>query len=126
MKQRIRLATHSSPLALKYAQKVATNIKAINPHIQVEMVRVSTKSDTYYYESPSEIGGKCLYLNEVIQAVRDGHADIASHVIEETPHSKIDWPRGWLSVKCKEDEGETIHVFAGPKQIPERFWRSKT
>lgn len=123
MKQKIRLATHSSPLALKYAARIADEIRKLKPGIEVELLRVSTRADQFYYQPPAEIGGKCQFLSEVIEAVQLGHADLAAHVIEETPDNKPHWPRGWLSVKCKDDEGEAIHLFAAPKQIPDRFWQ---
>lgn len=120
MKQHhIRIATHRSPLALKYASKVAAEIQNLHPQMSTELVHVLTKGDTYYFEPLPELGGKSLYTSEVDAALLDGRADIAAHVIEETARSAKDWPRGWLSAKSHLEGEESLYFITELKKIPE-------
>ena len=81
MNLHIRIATHRSPLALMYADKVASEIQRLHPHISVELVKIATQGDQFYFESLPEWGGKCLFTKEVDQVILDGQADILRAVM---------------------------------------------
>jgi len=120
----VRIATHRSPLALKYAAKIASEIKSIHTHLSTELVHVITKGDQYYFEPLPELGGKSLYGSAVDAALLDGRADIAAHVIEETARSAKDWPRGWLCAKSHLDEDNGLYFITDLKIIPQLIFSS--
>jgi len=115
--QHIRIATHRSPLALTYTRKVASEIQDIHPHINIEIVKVTTIGDAFFYKRLPAFGGKSLFASDVDQAILDGRADIAAHVIEETARAlDKNWPRGWLSHIHTDD---SFYFITDLKRIPE-------
>lgn len=107
-------------MAIQYTNRVAKHIAQLRPSLDIEIVRVPTRADRYYYPTPPDIGGKSEFLEEIIGAVQQGKADIGVHVIEENP--RLHPPRGWLSVKCLDASETQIHFFSKVSQLPSRFW----
>lgn len=122
MNQHIRIATHRSPLALMYTDKVASEIQRLHPHISIELVKVATQGDQFYFEALADWGGKCLFASEVDQTLLDGRADIAVHVIEECARANVHWPRGWLCMPSHLSGDDSIYFITNLKKIPELFF----
>ena len=116
--QHIRIATHRSPLAIMYTNKVASDIRILYPYLSIKMVMVATKSDQFYFQSTPVWGGKCLFANDVDQALLDGRADIAAHVIEERPRVGA-WPRGWLCTTSHPYGDDSFYFITDLRKIPE-------
>lgn len=124
MNQHIRIATHRSPLALMYADKVASEIRRLHPDISIELIKVVTKGDQFYFEPLPELGGKCLFTSEVDQALLDGRADIAVHVIEERARTNAGWPRGWLCTASHLYGDNNFYFITDLRKIPELLFSS--
>jgi len=121
--QHIRIATHQSPLALVYTRKVASEIRNLHPHISIEIVKIPTTGDAFFYKRLPEFGGKSLFTSDVDQALLDGRADIAAHVIEDTARSgDKNWPRGWLSHIHPDD---SYYFITDLKKLPELIASSR-
>ena len=124
LNQRIRIATHQSPLALMYTEKIVSDIQRLHPNIRIELVKVATKGDEFYFEPPPDWGGKCLFIRDVDQTLLDGQADIAVHVIEERPRTGASWPRGWLSAMLYNYGDEGFYFITDLRRIPELFFHN--
>jgi len=119
LNQHIRIATHRSPLAIAYTNKVASDIRRLHPYIRIELVMVATKNDQFYFKPLPGWGGKCLFTSDVDQALLDGRADIAAHVIEERPRMGAGWPRGWLCTTSHPYGDDSFYFITDLRKIPE-------
>jgi hydroxymethylbilane synthase len=81
----IRAATRSSPLARWQTDHVGELLAAIDPHIRVEPITISTEGDRRADAPIHAIGGKGVFSKEVQAAVLDGRADIAVHSAKDLP-----------------------------------------
>ncbi len=124
MNQHMRIATHRSPLALMYTDKVVSEIQRIHPHISIELVKVATQGDQFYFEALPDWGGKCLFASEVDQALLDDRADIAVHVIEESARANASWPRGWLCTISHLYGDDSFYFITNLKKISELLFSS--
>jgi len=81
----VRIATRVSRLALWQAEFVKAQLTALHPHLQVELVGMTTRGDRWLAAPLSEIGGKGLFIKELETAMLDGRADIAVHSMKDVP-----------------------------------------
>lgn len=82
----LRLATRGSALALWQANRVKDSIHRLFPHLQVELVVVTTPPDRHPEKPLHDIGGdKGLFVKEVEDAIRQGRADAAVHSLKDVP-----------------------------------------
>ncbi|MDH5676321.1 MAG: hydroxymethylbilane synthase [Myxococcales bacterium] len=82
---KIRIATRKSPLAVVQTQWVATQLQALEPQLEVELVEMLTQGDRRQDVSLATIGGKGLFVSELERAVLDGRADLAVHSMKDLP-----------------------------------------
>lgn len=87
---RLRIATRKSPLAVWQAEHVARKLKAEDPGLSIELVRLTTKGDRILDRALSSVGGKDLFVKEIEQALFDDRADIAVHSLKDVPTSLPD------------------------------------
>jgi len=80
-----RIATRASRLALWQAEYVAGLLRSAAPHVEVEIVHVSTTGDRDQTGKLSSFGGLGVFTREVQKAVLDGTADIAVHSLKDLP-----------------------------------------
>lgn len=92
----VRIATRKSPLALWQAEEVAKRLKTLNPDIEIQLVRMTTKGDKILDSPLAKIGGKGLFVKELEQGLLAGSADIAVHSMKDVP---IGFPDG-LHLSC--------------------------
>jgi hydroxymethylbilane synthase len=85
MKKTLKLVTRQSKLAIWQAQHVADRLKEIDPALDIELVKVSTKGDEILDRSLAKIGGKGLFLKELQALVLQGEADFAVHSLKDVP-----------------------------------------
>lgn len=88
---KLRIATRKSPLAVWQAEHVAALLRAVQPDVEVELVRLSTKGDKILDQALSKVGGKDLFVKEIEAALFDGRAEIAVHSLKDMP---TDLPEG--------------------------------
>jgi hydroxymethylbilane synthase len=104
----LRIATRSSPLAIWQAEYVQQRLMALNPALQVELVRIKTQGDIILDTPLAKIGGKGLFVKELEQAMLDGRADIAVHSMKDVP---MELPDGLtLAVICEREDPRDAFV----------------
>lgn len=87
----LRIATRKSPLALWQAHHVRDALCHLHPHLNVELVEMTTKGDKILDTPLAKIGGKGLFVKELEQGMLDGRADIAVHSMKDVP---VEFPDG--------------------------------
>ncbi len=118
-KQIIRIATRQSPLALWQAEHVAERLRAINPALEIELVKMVTRGDKILDAPLAKIGGKGLFVKELEQGMLDGEADIAVHSMKDVP---MEFPEGLgLSAILMREEPSDAFVatrYASINELP--------
>jgi hydroxymethylbilane synthase len=80
----IRIATRSSPMAVHQAEQVAAAVRAADPAIDAELVKVTTGGDRWMGDL-SRLGGKGAFIKEIDRALLDDEADLAVHCVKDIP-----------------------------------------
>lgn len=111
MRNKIRIGTRSSQLALWQAEYVAAELRKLYPQCEVELVHHSTKGDRILERPLAEIGGKGLFTEELEQAMLSGDIDIAVHSLKDMP---TELPEGLMlgAITRREAPGD---VLVSPK-----------
>ncbi len=81
----LTIATRASKLALWQSEHIAARLRALHPHIAVNLLPMSTKGDEILDRSLSKIGGKGLFIKELETALQDGRAHLAVHSLKDLP-----------------------------------------
>ncbi len=81
----VRIGTRGSALALVQSEMVAAAIRAHNPGVAVELVRITTRGDAVQDRPLSEIGGKGLFVTEIENVLRARAIDLAVHSSKDLP-----------------------------------------
>ena len=84
-RDRLRIATRKSPLALWQAGFVKAALERAHPTLVVELVGLTTEGDRRLDASLSDAGGKGLFIKELELAMTDGRADVAVHSMKDVP-----------------------------------------
>lgn len=104
----LRIATRSSRLALWQANYIKKLLQDNNPHLNVELIHITTTGDKDQTRALSDIGGKSLFVKELQQAMLDNQADIAVHCIKDmSVHEHPD-----LTLAAILKRGDPYDVFA--------------
>ena len=83
--RRLRLGTRGSALAVAQSEWVASALRAEDPGITVEVVRIKTSGDRLADRSLAEVGGKGLFVKEIEEALCDGRIDVGVHSMKDLP-----------------------------------------
>ena len=75
----IRIATRSSPLAIKQCDILIEKL----PSLKTKIIKIVSKGDEIQDKSLQEIGGKGLFIKKLEQALIDNEADIAVHSLKD-------------------------------------------
>ncbi len=106
--QRVRIATRKSALALWQAEFVKAELERFHPHVEVELVTMTTKGDIILDTPLAKVGGKGLFVKELEQAMLEGRADIAVHSMKDVP---VDFPEGLeLHTICEREDPRDAFV----------------
>lgn len=81
----LRIATRASELARWQAEHVASQLRAIHPDLQTELVPLTTRGDSIQDRALSQVGGKGLFTKELERALLADSADIAVHSMKDVP-----------------------------------------
>jgi hydroxymethylbilane synthase len=85
IKNKLKIATRKSPLALWQANFVKEKILLLNPQLSIELIEMTTAGDQTLDVSLSKVGGKGLFVKELEQALLTHEADIAVHSMKDMP-----------------------------------------
>lgn len=85
MKQRIRIGTRASLLAVTQSTWVKNQIERHHPGTTVELVKIVTKGDKILDVPLAKVGGKGLFVKEIEDALLDGQVDLAVHSMKDVP-----------------------------------------
>lgn len=85
MRDRLRIATRRSPLALWQAEHVADALRRHHDGLEVELVGMTTRGDQILDSPLSRIGGKALFVKELELGMQEGRADLAVHSMKDVP-----------------------------------------
>ena len=115
----IRIGTRKSPLALWQAEYVRTHLLRQFPHIQVELVKMTTQGDIILDTPLAKVGGKGLFVKELEQGLLERRIDLAVHSIKDVP---VTLPAGLhMPVICEREDARDAFVsnaYAGLAQLP--------
>jgi len=101
MKNKLKIATRKSPLALWQAEYVRSHLLAKHDGLEVELVTMTTQGDKILDVPLAKIGGKGLFVKELEQGMMAGDADIAVHSMKDVP---MELPQGFeLPVICERE-----------------------
>lgn len=97
----IRIATRKSDLAMWQAKYVQAKLLEHHPHVNVELLPMSTQGDRILDTPLAKIGGKGLFIKELEIAMQNGEADIAVHSMKDVP---VAFPDGFgLHAICERE-----------------------
>lgn len=82
---RIKVATRGSKLSLIQTEELLSQIKAVEPDVEFEIVVVKTTGDIIQEKPLYQIGVKGIFEKEVNMAVLRGEADMAVHSLKDLP-----------------------------------------
>ena len=84
-KDKIRIGTRKSALALAQSKLVGDAIVNSFPHMKIEYAPMNTLGDKRLDVSLQEIGGKGLFTRELEEALTNGDIDLAVHSAKDLP-----------------------------------------
>lgn len=85
MKQKIRIGSRASRLAVIQSEQVMQQIHAIDPEISLELVTMQTTGDKILHKTLDQIGGKGLFLKELDAALLANDVDLCVHSLKDVP-----------------------------------------
>ncbi|MCY3954261.1 MAG: hydroxymethylbilane synthase [bacterium] len=109
--RRLRVATRSSPLALRQAAAVGRMLSQEHPGLGTEAVPIRTEGDRLATAPLADIGGKGVFVRALQAAVLDGTADLAVHSAKDLPSQT---PEG-LCLAAVPRRGEVRDALVGSR-----------
>ena len=107
-KNRLRIATRKSALALWQAEYVKARLESIHSELTVELLPMSSRGDKILDVPLAKVGGKGLFVKELEHALLNDEADIAVHSMKDVP---MEFPKGLgLSVICEREDPRDAFV----------------
>ncbi len=94
------IATRESRLALWQAEHVRDLLRE-RLSMQVELLGMTTRGDQILDRSLAKVGGKGLFVKELVAALEDGRAHLAVHSLKDVP---MDLPDGFMLAAVLERE----------------------
>jgi hydroxymethylbilane synthase len=91
MKQRVKIGTRGSQLALWQANWIRAALMDKAANLDVELVTIKTRGDRILDIPLAQVGGKALFVKEIEEALLDGRVDLAVHSMKDMPS---DLPEG--------------------------------
>ncbi len=81
----VRVGTRKSKLALTQTQIITEALKQKHPHLEFEIIGITTSGDVMLDRDLALIGGKGLFLKEIEEQLALGNIDIAVHSMKDVP-----------------------------------------
>lgn len=85
VKEKLRVISRNSPLAIAQAKLVCAQINEYFPDWDIELTGVTTEGDRVLDRSLDKIGGKGLFVKEIQQKLLSNEADVAVHSLKDMP-----------------------------------------
>jgi hydroxymethylbilane synthase len=102
MKNKVIIGTRGSKLALWQAEWVKSELRRLNPGLDVELNKIKTTGDKILDVPLAQVGGKGLFVKEIEEALLRGEADLAVHSMKDVP---TEFPEGLhLAVICERED----------------------
>ncbi|HEY8554143.1 MAG TPA: hydroxymethylbilane synthase [Burkholderiales bacterium] len=79
----LRIGTRKSALALWQAEHVRARLRAHHPHLEIELVKITTSGDRILDRPLAAEGGKGLFIKELEQALLERRIDLAVHSMKD-------------------------------------------
>lgn len=117
MREKIRIGSRESKLAVIQAEIVKSKIQQTYPGITVEIITMKTTGDKILNQNLDAIGGKGLFVKELDQALRDGKIDLAVHSLKDMP---MEVPKDLpiLAFTKREDPRDVLIYRPGRTDLP--------
>ncbi|MDK4575349.1 hydroxymethylbilane synthase [Kingella kingae] len=97
--KKLTIASRESALAMWQARHIQTQLQALYPDCQIDILGMTTQGDQILDKTLSKIGGKGLFIKELETALQENRADLAVHSIKDVP---MDLPEGFALVAIGE------------------------
>ena len=112
MKQKIRIGTRGSRLAIWQAEYLAEQLRQADSALEIEIVTITTSGDKILDVPLAKIGGKGLFTKEIEREILDGTIDIAVHSLKDMP---TDLPDGLVigAVTKRTDPRDALVSLSG-------------
>lgn len=106
-KNKIRIGTRGSPLALWQSNWIKSRLQSLHPGLEAEIVPIKTSGDKIQDVALAKIGGKGLFVKEIEEALLRGQIDIAVHSMKDVP---IKLPAGLniVAIPSREDPRDAL------------------
>lgn len=114
----IRVGTRGSRLAKAQTNWVMDTLKSHHPHLNFEMVIISTKGDEIQTVSLDKIGDKGLFVKEIEQQLLEGKIDMAVHSMKDMP-SDQGLPLAFSKSPIREDARDVLVLKDGYTSLSE-------
>jgi len=112
VRERLRIGTRGSALALRQAELVAAELRRAWPGLGVDLVRIHTSGDRLASAALAEVGGKGLFVKEIEEALRDRRVEVAVHSLKDLPGEA---PKGLvLAAFAERDDPRDVLVSREP------------
>ncbi|MDA8090136.1 MAG: hydroxymethylbilane synthase [Nitrospiraceae bacterium] len=83
--KKLVIGTRGSKLALWQARWVESELKKLDPSLEVELNIIKTTGDKILDVPLAQVGGKGLFVKEIEEALLERRADIAVHSMKDVP-----------------------------------------
>lgn len=117
---KIVIASRESRLAMWQAEHIQAKLRVLYPHLQVDILGMTTQGDQILDKTLSKIGGKGLFVKELELALQEGRADLAVHSIKDVP---MVLPEGFaLAAICEREDPRDALVsnhYASLAELPQ-------
>jgi hydroxymethylbilane synthase len=112
---KISIGTRGSKLALWQAEWVQSELKRLNPDLEIEINKIKTTGDKVLDVPLAKVGGKSLFVKEIEEALLGHEVDIAVHSMKDVP---TDLPEGLhLAVICKRDDPRDALIISQKSKV---------
>lgn len=113
----LRIATRKSLLALWQAEYVKAELLRHHPHLDIQLVPLTSRGDKILDVPLAKVGGKGLFVKELEQALLADEADIAVHSMKDVP---MEFPEGLgLATICPREDARDAFVSNRFKTLEE-------
>lgn len=115
MKNRIKIGTRGSKLALWQANWVKEELKNFFPEFEFEIRKIKTTGDKILDAPLAKIGGKGLFVKEIEEALLSGEIDLAVHSMKDVP---TEIPQGLhIAAICRREDPRDVLISRDGKAL---------
>jgi len=124
-KQKIRIGSRDSKLAVIQANMIKEAIEKNNPEMEVEIITMKTTGDLILNKNLDQVGGKGLFVKELDQALLENRVDITVHSLKDMPMEQQE-QLPILGYSKREDPRDAIIIRQESTQDWQGDWKKIT